>query len=102
VYSTKPAVNHCADCFFERSFASESNDKTGGSGKKVKTYTSNKKTLLLMKKIILTLSLVALISSSFVSCSTDDSALQNDTANADLGVQIDNGDKDLPKPPMRP
>lgn len=55
-----------------------------------------------MKKIILTLSLVALISSSFVSCSTDDSALQNDAANTDLGLQIDNGDKDLPKPPMRP
>lgn len=57
-----------------------------------------------MKKIILTLSLVALISSSFVSCSTDDSALEDSNA-AELGITtpiIDNGDKDLPKPPMRP
>lgn len=60
------------------------------------------KNLTIMKKIILTLSLVAVMSSSFVSCSTDDSALENDTTNADLGLQIDNGDKDLPKPPIRP
>jgi hypothetical protein len=56
-----------------------------------------------MKKSILTLALVAL-STFAVSCSTDDSALQND-ANATLStsttITIDNGDKDLPKPPMR-
>lgn len=56
-----------------------------------------------MKKFILTLSLVALISSSFVSCSTDDSAMEDSKA-GDFGIvtPIDNGDKDLPKPPMRP
>lgn len=50
-----------------------------------------------MKKIILTLSLVALISTSLVSCSTDDSALENNTA---APTAID-GDIQLPKPPMR-
>lgn len=64
--------------------------------KKVK-YTSNKKTLLLMKKIILTLSLVALISTSLVSCSTDDSALEQNTS---APSAID-GDIQLPKPPIR-
>ena len=57
-----------------------------------------------MKKSILTLALVAL-STFAVSCSTDDSALQNDTNSAELStsttITIDNGDKDLPKPPMR-
>lgn len=50
-----------------------------------------------MKKIILTLSLVALISTSFVSCSTDDSALeQNNSATTAI-----DGDIQLPKPPIR-
>lgn len=96
-YSTKPAVNHDAGCFFECSFASESNGKRMVPEKKVKSNTSNKKTLLLMKKIILTLSLVALISSSFVSCSTDDSALEQ---NSSATTAID-GDIQLPKPPIR-
>jgi hypothetical protein len=89
-------VNHCANCFFACSFASESNDKREVLNKK-KSNSSNKKTLLLMKKIILTLSLVALISTSLVSCSTDDSALENNTA---APTAID-GDIQLPKPPMR-
>lgn len=56
-----------------------------------------------MKKIILTLSLVAFIGTSLVSCSTDDSALENDTKADGFGISapIDNGDKDLPKPPIR-
>lgn len=53
-----------------------------------------------MKKIILTLSLVAVIGSSFVSCSTDDSAIQ-DTKSDTITVPLDNGDKSLPKPPVR-
>lgn len=52
-----------------------------------------------MKKIILTLSLVALISSSFVSCSTDDSALEQNTSAPAAG---DYGDIQLPKPVIRP
>lgn len=56
-----------------------------------------------MKKFILTLSLVAFIGTSLVSCSTDDSALENDTKADGFGssITIDNGDKDLPKPPIR-
>jgi len=54
-----------------------------------------------MKKIILTLSLVAVISSSFVSCSSDDSALQDTKADG-LYSPLDNGDKNLPKPVIRP
>ena len=53
-----------------------------------------------MKKIILTLSLVAVISSSFVSCSSDDSALQDTKADT-LTIPLDNGDKNLPKPIVR-
>lgn len=97
MYSTKPAVNHDASCFFDCSFASESNDKREVQTKEINLNTSNKKTLLHMKKIILTLSLVALISTSLVSCSTDDSALENNTA---APAAID-GDIQLPKPPMR-
>ena len=57
-----------------------------------------------MKKFILTLGLVAIVSASAVSCSTDDSALNNDTNSGDFGIvaPIDNGDRDLPKPIMRP
>lgn len=56
-----------------------------------------------MKKIILTLALVSFIGSSLVSCSTDDSGLQQETK-ADgfgSGTPFDNGDKELPKPPIR-
>lgn len=52
-----------------------------------------------MKKVLLTLALVTVISLSATSCSTDDSALNDDTS-ADL-APIDNGDKDLPKPPIK-
>lgn len=56
-----------------------------------------------MKKIILTLSLVAVLSTSLVSCSTDDSGLQNETNSESFGGSTikDNGDVDLPKPPIR-
>lgn len=58
-----------------------------------------------MKKSILTLSLIALLGMTAVSCSTDDSALNNDANSAELSnnvsITIDNGDKDLPKPPMK-
>lgn len=53
-----------------------------------------------MKKIILTFGLVAFLGLTAASCSTDDSALNND-ASADT-FQYDNGDKQLPKPPIRP
>ncbi len=53
-----------------------------------------------MKKFILTLGLIATLSSTVVSCSTDDSALSQDTQAGDA-IVVDNGDKDLPKPPIR-
>jgi ABC-type Fe3+-citrate transport system substrate-binding protein len=53
-----------------------------------------------MKRIILTFGFIAFLSLTAASCSTDDSAL-NDTS-ADGTIKIDNGDKDLPKPPIRP
>jgi len=53
-----------------------------------------------MKKIILTFGLVAFLGLTAASCSTDDSALNNETS-ADY-VPHDNGDRDLPKPPLRP
>lgn len=57
-----------------------------------------------MKKTILTLAFVA--SLSFTACSTDDSALTNDATANQLSTSttigtIDNGDKDLPKPPIK-
>lgn len=52
-----------------------------------------------MKKFILTLALVASVSSTFVSCSTDDSGLET---SAEVIQPADNGDKDLPKPTLRP
>lgn len=59
-----------------------------------------------MKKFILTLGFVATLSTAFVSCSTDDSGLENETSATELTVAtptvIDNGNKDLPKPPQRP
>lgn len=56
-----------------------------------------------MKKIIFTLGLVAVLGSSVVSCSTDDSGLEQEkNANGfGIGGPIDNGDRDLPKPPIR-
>ncbi len=58
-----------------------------------------------MKKVFLTLSFIALLSSSFVSCSTDDSALETSADELILTgptAPVDNGNKDLPKPPQRP
>lgn len=52
-----------------------------------------------MKKFILALSLVAFLSVSAVSCSTDDSALET---SADGNTTLDNGDRDLPRPTIRP
>lgn len=57
-----------------------------------------------MKKSILALAMLASLGFSAVSCSTDDSALTNDTNATELSTSIgtiDNGDKDLPKPPMQ-
>lgn len=53
-----------------------------------------------MKKTILALSFVAFLSVTAVSCSTDDSALNNDTQAGTVPI-LDNGDKDLPKPPIK-
>ena len=49
-----------------------------------------------MKRSILTLGLIAFISLTAVSCSTDDSALDNKNTSADFA--LGNGDKELPKP----
>lgn len=68
-----------------------------------------------MKKNILILGLISLLGFSTVSCSTDDSDMEMMEAQAD-GLHsstpednsgsttnpIDNGDKELPKPPMKP
>jgi hypothetical protein len=61
-------------------------------------YPSTK--LTIMKKTFLTLAIVAFLSLTATSCSTDDSALNDDTS-ADLIIKADNGDRDLPKPPIR-
>ena len=58
-----------------------------------------------MKKVILTLGLIAVLSASAVSCSSDDSALTTNNTTADdfsTGTGTDNGNKDLPKLPQRP
>ena len=65
-----------------------------------------------MKKNILILGLISLLGFSTVSCSTDDSDMEMMEAQAD-GLHstpegntdsspVDNGDKELPKPPMKP
>ena len=54
-----------------------------------------------MKKFILALGLVAVLSTSFVSCSADDSAVSENNASAE-DFTLDNGNRDLPKPPQRP
>ncbi|MDV6168217.1 hypothetical protein R1T16_07250 [Flavobacterium sp. DG1-102-2] len=56
-----------------------------------------------MKKIILTLALVSFIGTSLVSCSTDDSGLQQETKADGFGGGVipGPGDKELPKPPIR-
>lgn len=54
-----------------------------------------------MKKSLLILGLIAFTSLTAISCSTDDSGLINDKSATDAIAPIDNGDKDLPKPPIR-
>lgn len=52
-----------------------------------------------MKKAFLTLGLIAVLSTTFVSCSADDSAMTETSAE---DFTVDNGNKDLPKPPQKP
>ncbi|KAF2519638.1 hypothetical protein E0W68_04645 [Flavobacterium salilacus subsp. salilacus] len=54
-----------------------------------------------MKKNLLILGLVAFLSLTATSCSTDDSDMNTETE-ANTLQPIDNGDKELPKPPMKP
>lgn len=49
-----------------------------------------------MKKVILALSLLAVLSTSFVSCSTDDSGLEQSAE--EIGTNPENGGGALPKP----
>jgi hypothetical protein len=51
-----------------------------------------------MKKFILTIALVATLGTTFVSCSTDDSALNNDTTADQEAYHQGNGFIGLPKP----
>ncbi|WP_297334285.1 hypothetical protein [Flavobacterium sp.] len=54
-----------------------------------------------MKKNLLILGLVAFLGLSVVSCSADDSYV-NDDSQANYVPPVDNGDKEFPKPPMKP
>ncbi len=54
-----------------------------------------------MKKVLLTLGLVTFIGLTAASCSTDDSALEENATDYGVVKPIDNGDKDLPKPPAK-
>jgi hypothetical protein len=51
-----------------------------------------------MKKSILTLGLIAILSLSATSCSTDDSGLDTKRTSAEDLATDHGGDKDLPKP----
>lgn len=53
-----------------------------------------------MKKSIFTLGLIAVLSLTATSCSSDDSALDTNNTSADTGIvnKPGNGDTDLPKP----
>lgn len=55
-----------------------------------------------MKKNLLILGLVAFLSLTATSCSADDSDMNTETQADDIYGPIDNGDKELPKPPMKP
>lgn len=62
-----------------------------------------------MKKNLLILGLIAFMGLTTVSCSTDDSDMNIETAadgelsgNGGVTPPVDNGDKELPKPPMKP
>jgi hypothetical protein len=52
-----------------------------------------------MKKAILALSLIAVLSTTFVSCSADDSDVTTNKSADDL--TLDNGDKNLPVKPQK-
>lgn len=58
-----------------------------------------------MKKTFITLGLVAVLGLTAVSCSADDTMITdeqaNELANPKPGIIIDNGDRDLPKPPIK-
>lgn len=51
-----------------------------------------------MKKFILTLSLIATLSTTLVSCSTDDSGLEKTTTSADGDLSTGDGNVDHTKP----
>ncbi|WP_154652669.1 hypothetical protein [Flavobacterium rivuli] len=51
-----------------------------------------------MKRTILTLAVIALLSLTATSCSTDDSSLETKQTSADGAIVLGNGDRDLPKP----
>jgi hypothetical protein len=51
-----------------------------------------------MKRSILTLSLIAILSLTATSCSTDDSALDNKENATDYTLTPGDGTKDLPRP----
>lgn len=55
-----------------------------------------------MKKFILALGVVASLSTTFVSCSADDANMDTNADDLTITVPLDNGNKDLPKPPQRP
>ncbi|AXG73047.1 hypothetical protein DVK85_01870 [Flavobacterium arcticum] len=60
-----------------------------------------------MKKNLLILGLVAFLGLTATSCSTDDSDMNTETQADGIpfpntGTPVDNGDKDLPLPPMKP
>lgn len=53
-----------------------------------------------MKKSLFTLGLIAFVGLTAVSCSTDDSALEDTSAgDTTIVAPVDNGDVELPKPP---
>lgn len=53
-----------------------------------------------MKKLLFILGLVGSLSLTVVSCSNDDSVVPTDKS-SDF-VPVDNGDRELPKPPRKP
>ncbi len=55
-----------------------------------------------MKKFILALGIVASLSTTFVSCSADDANMDTNADDITITTPVDNGNRDLPKPPQRP
>lgn len=52
-----------------------------------------------MKKTFLTIGLIAVLGTTVVSCSADDSAM---TDSSSFELSVDNGNRELPKPPQKP